>query len=138
MSQALHPYLLQVPACSTDCVHVCHSVLARLRASLQQITSFNTLRAETEKLRAELYSQDNDDHEDMLMKVCVLCVCVRVCVYVCVCVCVARVQPPSLVLQAQALCQMCFSTFSSTCKMLKAPQQEQIFRAKLLTTAVGH
>ena len=47
----------------------CCSFVARLRPSLLQITSLNSLRAEVEQLRVERYSQENPKHEKMLLKV---------------------------------------------------------------------
>ena len=45
------------------------SFIVRLNPCLMQVISLNVLKSEIEKMRTEIYSQENTEHEQMLMKV---------------------------------------------------------------------
>ena len=45
------------------------SFIVHLNPCLMQVISLNVMKSEIEKMRSEIYSQENTEHEQMLMKV---------------------------------------------------------------------
>ena len=45
------------------------SFIVHLNPCLMQVISLNVLKSEIEKMHSEIYSQENTEHEQMLMKV---------------------------------------------------------------------